>query len=271
MPSRASVRMTTSTSPTSSGSSADVTSSKSITCGLHHQRPRDGDPLLLSAGELVRVLVAFSSSPTLARSSCARPSASRRGIFRIRPRREREVVERGQLREEVELLEDDADALPDGGDVDALARDLLSLEEDPPGLDRLEQVDAAQERALSAAARPDDAEHLAGLDAQVDAVEDDVVAEALVDVLHADHGGAIRTSSLDCCRRNAHCQGKSRGNCVRPVKALTSSLTARTRPGSRRRAKGDDHESRIRPPCSARRCLGLALLGGSSRGLVHTD
>ena len=78
------------------------------------------------------------------------------------------------------------------GHVDALARDLLTLEEDAPGLDRLEQVDAAEKRALAAPARPDDDEHLAGFDAQVDAVEDDVVAEALADVLRCGPWRPIR-------------------------------------------------------------------------------
>ena len=178
---------------------------------LHHQRPGNGDPLLLPARELVRML------PSLLREADAREElASSRLRFLTRhpsdpPCRQRQVVERGELWEEVELLEDDPDALPDGGDVHAFARDLLTLEEDAPRLDRLEQVDAAEQRALPASARADDTEHLAVFDAQVDAVENDVVAEALVDVLHADHGGAIRASSLDRCRRDAHCPERSKG------------------------------------------------------------
>ena len=90
------------------------------------------------------------------------------------------------MREEVELLEDDPDPLPDGRDVDALPRDLLTLEEDPAFLDRLEEVDAAQQRALAASARADHDEHLAGGDLEVDAVEDEVVAEALADAFELD-------------------------------------------------------------------------------------
>jgi hypothetical protein len=58
------------------------------------------------------------------------------------PRCEREVVQGRQLWKEVELLKDDSDALSDRRHVDALAGDLLTLEEDAPGLDRLQQVDA---------------------------------------------------------------------------------------------------------------------------------
>src|SRR6266568_6368644 len=87
------------------------------------------------------------------------------------------------MREQVELLEDDSDPLPDAVDLDTLARDLLALEEDPAGVDRLEQVDAAQQRALAAAAGADHDKHFARIDAEIDPVEDDVVAEALPDRL----------------------------------------------------------------------------------------
>ena len=66
-------------------------------------------------------------------------------------------------------------------------RDLLTLEEDPARVERLEQVDAAQERALSASARADHDEHLARRDVQVDPVEHEVVAEALPNRLEPNH------------------------------------------------------------------------------------
>ena len=117
-------------------------------------------------------------------------------------------------------------------DVDTLARDLLALEEDPAGLDRLEQVDAAEQRALPASARPDDTQHLAGLDAQVDAVEDDVVAEPLMDVLHADHGDVVCLPPLDGCRRNAHCPEGSNANVSVRSSGLTHCGAGRTLPKS---------------------------------------
>ena len=93
-------------------------------------------------------------------------------------------------------------ALPNGRDVDALARDLLALEEDTPGVDGLEQVDAAQKRALAAAARADDDEDFARSHLQVDAVEDEEVAEALANVLEPDHRrvGAVRHLARRPCR-----------------------------------------------------------------------
>ena len=102
---------------------------------LHHQRAGDRDPLLLAARELVRVLVGLLLEPD-AGQELVRPALGL--LLRHLPDpagRERQVVDRGQVREQVELLEDDPDPLADRRDVGALARDLLALEEDrgPPG------------------------------------------------------------------------------------------------------------------------------------------
>ena len=105
--------MTTSTSPTSSGSSADVTSSKSITCGCIISARAIATRCCWPPESWCGCWSAFSSSPTR-REQLAR---ARLGVAtRHLPdpaRGEREVVERGQVREEVELLEDDPDPLPD--------------------------------------------------------------------------------------------------------------------------------------------------------------
>jgi len=102
-------------------------------------------------------------------------------------RGEREVVDHAQVREEIELLEHDPDPLADRGHVDSPARDLFALEEDPTGVERLEQVDAAQQRALPTAARPDHHEHLTRGDAQVDVAQHHEVSEALGHLLEAHH------------------------------------------------------------------------------------
>src|SRR6201996_2366056 len=99
------------------------------------------------------------------------------------------------MREEVELLEDHPDPLADEVEVPALfagarARalaDVLALEEDLALLRRRQQVDAAQERRLARAARPEDADHFAFGDVEVDAFQHFEVAEALVDALQAHH------------------------------------------------------------------------------------
>ena len=165
---------------------------------VHHQRPRDGDPLLLAARELVRMLVRLLLetdrgqkfvSPSLGVPSRHLPDP---------PRGERQIVDRRQLRKEIELLEDDPDALAYGGDVRALRSYLLAVEEDAAGLDGLEQVDAAKERALPAAARADDHEHLAERHGQVDPVEDEVVAEALAHAFEPHHRRPVRCGKIVC-------------------------------------------------------------------------
>ncbi len=187
--------MTTSTSPTSSGIEGRRDLVEEHHAGLHHQRAGDRDPLLLAAGKLMRMLLGLLLEPDA--SEELQPPllgfASRH--LANPPRRERDVVDRLQVREEVELLEDDPDPLPDRGHLGALAGDLLALEEDPPAVDRLEQVDAAKKRALPAPARPDDDERLAGGHLEVDPVEDDVLAEALVNRLGPDNGHSGRLGS----------------------------------------------------------------------------
>ncbi len=70
------------------------------------------------------------------------------------------------MREEIEVLEHHSDLTPDGIDVDPRIGDDLSVDDDSTALNRLEEIDAAQERALAAAARTDDDENLAALDIQ---------------------------------------------------------------------------------------------------------
>ena len=89
---------------------------------LHHQRARDRDALLLAARELMRIVRRLLLEPDR-RQQHPRPR------LRLRARQlpdlargERDVVDRAQVREEVELLEDHPDPLAHARDVDALAR-----------------------------------------------------------------------------------------------------------------------------------------------------
>ena len=101
------------------------------------------------------------------------------------------------MREEVELLEDHArvrENLPRLGSIGVLCRAVLirigqelALDLDGARVNRLELVDAAQERALARAGRPDDREDLAAADLHIDALEHSEVAERLVDIVHAQH------------------------------------------------------------------------------------
>ena len=135
---------------------------------VHRQRPGDRHPLLLAAGEPVRVLVELvGEADPLQQRRRLRPasSAPRSSTVSLG---ERHVLERGLVGEEVELLEDHPDPPADVSRAPvvlvALAapgRCSRALEQDPPAVGRLEEVDAAQQRALAGAARPEHADDLA--------------------------------------------------------------------------------------------------------------
>ena len=124
MPSSASLRMTVSTSPTSSGSSAEVGSSKSISFGVHRQRPGDRHPLLLAAGELRRVGVGLVGQAHPLQVVPRDPL----GLGLAAPQHpalgELTFSQHRQVREQVELLEDHADPAADRVDVDIGVGDL---------------------------------------------------------------------------------------------------------------------------------------------------
>src|SRR5215216_3685181 len=100
------------------------------------------------------------------------------------------------MRPEVEALEDHSHfstlfgqlAIADVAELSAVPAltDQPVPDVDMPARGPLEVVDAAQQRRLTGAARPDDGDRLAGIDFQVDAFEHLVGAEALVQVDHSE-------------------------------------------------------------------------------------
>src|SRR5215218_6776547 len=162
---------------------------------FHRQRPGDRDPLLLAAGEAFGVLVELVAEADplqqLGRlGACLLARAAQHLLLG-----ERHVFQRGLVREEVELLEDDSDPLADEVQFPALGAgprpgplaDVMPFDEDLALLGRLEQVDAAQEGALARAAGAEDADDFAFGDVEVDAFQHLELAEALVDHLQLDH------------------------------------------------------------------------------------
>ena len=209
MPPAASSRMTLRTSATSSGSSAlrDLVEQQDV--GLHRQRPDDRHPLLLAARQPVGESSRLSARPNrVEQLGRLRPRPPPASVLSTLRGAERHVVEHGHVREQVERLEHDPDPPPDPVDVDALGGDLLALDDDPAGIDRLEQVDAAQERRLAAARRADEADDLVLGDVEVDAAQDLERAERLVEALDRRAGtpssGAAHAADPGCsarCRR----------------------------------------------------------------------
>jgi hypothetical protein len=94
-------------------------------------------------------------------------------------RPERDVLDHGAVREQVELLEDHPDLRPQRGYPLAGTGHRAPVEQDLALVDLLERVDAAEHRRLARAGGPGDHDRLAALHGEVDAVEDDVVTERL--------------------------------------------------------------------------------------------
>ena len=84
-----------------------------------------------------------------------------------------DVLERGQGREEVELLEDEADRAFADRRQPARARriDLLAVDHDPPGGRGEDAAEDRQEGRLAGARRPLEGDDLAGAQREVDAVQ----------------------------------------------------------------------------------------------------
>ena len=147
------------------------------------QRPREGDALLLPAGELARLapLVAgqldelehLAHALRLTSASADLPPAQAEG----------DVLEDVQMREEGVVLEDGVDvALERAGVPVTSARRGGSC----PAVGMLEAADHAQRRRLAAARRAEHREELAALDLERQVVDRGDVVEALGDALEAD-------------------------------------------------------------------------------------
>ena len=78
--------------------------------GLHHQGPKDRDPLLLASGEFGRPLVGVSGEPKPLERFRDPPPGLGVGEAVDVNERQQEVVHRGEVGEEVVRLEDRADA-----------------------------------------------------------------------------------------------------------------------------------------------------------------
>jgi hypothetical protein len=135
---------------------------------------RDRDALLLAARQLGRVLVALlGQADQLEELPHAGPDRRARHPRVLEP--VGDVLRRRQVREQRVGLEDDPEVAPrsrERGDVPA---GLL----DAPARLRIQTRDRAQERGLSASRRPEEADELALVDVERDAVEGSEVAESL--------------------------------------------------------------------------------------------
>ena len=91
------------------------------------------------------------------------------------------------------MLEHHPDVLAHLVDVDILVREVELVDAHGSGGDVFEAVEATQEGRLAGTGRPDDADHFTALDVDVQALEDLVVAERLLQSLdrNLDLGGGL--------------------------------------------------------------------------------
>ena len=163
--------MTSSTSPTISGSSAEVGYVKQHDLRIHAQGTGDGHALFLTARKPAHGGVRKLLEPHARQMP-------HRDLFGLglthlfeRDGRERAVVEHVHIVEQVEALEHHADVLAQLIDIAALGSKVLTVEPDMTGIRSLEQVKAAQKRRLARARGTDNGDDLAGIDGQVDTLE----------------------------------------------------------------------------------------------------
>ena len=148
MPWRAMSSMTLSTSPTSSGSSADVTSSNSISAGAIARQRAMATRCCWPPDSRAGQASIFGQSDA-AQHVQRQLAALRLADAAVQHGRQRDVALHVQVRKQVELLEHDAHALaelpqPGHGGVDMLAADA-----DLAVVHVLQRVQAAQQRGLA--------------------------------------------------------------------------------------------------------------------------
>ncbi len=162
--------------------------------GLHGHRPGDGHALLLTARQLAGKVVHTLCQPDLGEQVVRLAD----GLFLLlalhHDRAFGDVLRRILVREEVELLEHHAalhadlvDRLLEGGPM-TTAGDMHAADGDLAGRRVLQEVEAAQERALTRPRGADEHHDLALVDLEVDAPEHVVLAEVLVQAFDLDDG-----------------------------------------------------------------------------------
>jgi hypothetical protein len=135
-----------------------------------------------------------------------------------------DVLEDGHVRPEVEALEDHAEPRADAVHLSAVFRlpaavparphpDQLAGHPDLPGVRDLEEVDAAEQRALPRAARAEDRDDVVVARRHGDPPEDLEPAEAFVQVPHHERRGGLRDarappSGLERCHLRTNRAGR---------------------------------------------------------------
>ena len=153
--------MVSSTSLTISGSSAEVGSSNSMILGVMHSARAIATRCCWPPESWLGYLSACSGMRTRVEVLHRHLLGLRLGHAARAHRRQRAVLQDGEVREQVELLEHHADLGAHRIDVLAAGGELDAVDHDAALLHRLEPVDAADQRRLARARGPADHDALA--------------------------------------------------------------------------------------------------------------
>src|SRR5438034_7638999 len=201
------------------------------------QRARNRDPLLLTAGELRREVLRPAGKTDrlqqLLHTSLARLSGQP-----VRRERHLDVLRRGQRRDQVELLEDEADPLqPELGELAVTElRELASFEEHLPGRRAVEGAEQLQQGRFARAAWTDDDHEFAAVDLQGD----------VADSLHL--RAAAADAAADLAQRVHRLPGEVGNSHVFSVHSMVRRASA----GRSRAARRPPNAPATRPPAMAR-------------------
>ena len=151
---------------------------------VHRQCADDGDALLLATGQLPRVASGLVQQVHAVQQGLGFLLYLVFGTLGHLERSQHNVVQHGQMREQLIALEYHADALAQTRQPLAAVGDSLIAQADAPALGGLQRVDAAQQRALAAAAGAYHHDDLAGADGKADVIQHGIFPIALDQMLY---------------------------------------------------------------------------------------
>ncbi|MCY1360927.1 hypothetical protein D9M69_475770 [compost metagenome] len=166
--------------------------------GLQHQRSGDGHALLLAAGQLAGIGIELAFQAQAGQVHTGTLGGLRPGDAVNLGGRQDQVAQHRQVREQCVVLEHHADLgaelLVQGLAANGAAIDVgLAQEADGPALDAFQAHQHPQQRALAAAARPDDHQAVVGTHIQVHVVHHhQLLAVGLADIAQLDEVAGSR-------------------------------------------------------------------------------
>ena len=155
--------------------------------GGHAQASRDGDTLLLTTRELGRILFRLLGNLYPLQVLHGGVLGILAGHFAHPDGTQGEVVQHGQMRKQIEVLEHHADFTPDQLDVLEVVAELRALDPNLTLLVFFQTIQTTNQGGLSGARWAANNDTFTLLAGEVDVLEDVKLTEPLVHIHHLDH------------------------------------------------------------------------------------